>query len=80
MDKIVHFIKADDRSCKFGQPMAGTPYRVTIDPNSVTCPKCQSKDTLSLSAQGQAFVDHIGQAHAETGFCDCTSSSKGESA
>lgn len=60
MSTQIHFGRFDERSCKFGQPKSWQPYRITVDPNEVTCECCKGQDTLTLSATGLAALAELG--------------------
>jgi hypothetical protein len=49
---LIHFHGADDRFCGSTQQCR----QFSLDPNDVTCPACQDKDTLTLSTEGAAFL------------------------
>jgi hypothetical protein len=48
----IHFLTGDPRFCGSTQQWR----RVTVDPNDVTCERCQSRDTFVLSPQGAEYV------------------------
>lgn len=55
--QIIHFHHSDDRFCGSQEQ----PRRFTLDPNEVTCPDCQAKDTFVLSPAGEAYVKSLKQ-------------------
>jgi hypothetical protein len=59
---LIHFHSADDRFCGSTQQCR----RFSLDPNDVTCPACQGKDTLTLSTEGAAFLASLGGEPAPT--------------
>ncbi len=59
---VIHFFNFDSRFC--GSRKQGR--RVTLDPNEVTCPICQSRDCLRLTEQGKAYLKELDDEQAAT--------------
>lgn len=51
--QVIHFHSGDRRFCGSGDQVR----RFTLDECEVTCEVCKSRDTLTLSAQGMAWVE-----------------------
>lgn len=55
MAKHIHFGSFDDRFC--GTKEQGREF--TLDPNRVTCPQCQDRDTFTLSLEAANYVSEM---------------------